>query len=689
MALPSLFRKHYTEKKLNAKILKRVFIPKDREWLAKLFTPDEAGRYAIAADKLNKESEKRLKGLAKAVKKNSGIVSFPKCIIAAVLVAAICCGYYFFRNVIVEKALVSALELVFQAKASVRGLDFDLFDAKLAWSHLEVANRDRPMKNFFELGYSEANFSVWNLLKARFVVEDLEVRDIRWNTDRTVSGELPHVKKEKEESASSGGGFASEVAGSIMAAISSFDPKAILESQLDKLATPKTAEHLKEELLSQTEAWKGKIAGAREEARKLKTEVDELRGINVQSLKTPEEIAALVTKANSGISAVRNAVSSAESLKKDFDETVKTAASAKTRLQEAVRKDYAYAASLVNLGSGGAVSLAAGLFNDFAQEHLGGWYAYGMRAIQILRSLPKSDPKEKTEEKIPDRKGRIIAFPVRDNQPKLWIKNIAFNTEGNKEQKVSGKVTDITGAPDLIGKPAAFDVSVSLPGKLFGLGGSIDVRRDAKTEADMRLTVQGVPIKVWLPSALLTIKSVEGPLDTKAAMKIMKGGGMSGELAGSVVKPKLEREGTANKISDMAYSVLSSVPAIDLGVKYALSAERKFDLSISSSLDRSLRDGFVQYIKSQEGVYREQIQAELKKRLEGYIAENEALQKAVSALRQEVGENLTDVNAYRKAIEDKKKELEARAKALVSEKASGALKELEKKLPSLPKLPGL
>jgi uncharacterized protein (TIGR03545 family) len=544
------------------------------------------------------------------------------------------------------------------------------------------------MKNLFELGYSEANFSMRNLLKARFVVEDLEVRDIRWNTDRTVSGELPSAKKEKEGSSSSGGGFASEIAGSLMAAVSSLDPKAILESQLDKLATPKTAERLKEELQSQTEAWKGKISGAREEARHLKAGVDELRGIRVESLKTPEEIAALVTKANSAIQTVQKAVSSAESLKKDFEGTVKTASAAKAELQQAVQKDYAYAASLVTLGSGGVMSLATGLFNDFAQEHLGGWYAYGLRAIQILRSLPKSDPKEKTEEEVPDRKGRIIAFPVRDNQPKLWIKNIAFNTEGNNEQKVSGKVTDITGAPDLIGKPVAFDVSVSLPGKLFGLGGSIDLRREAVSEADMRLSAQGIPIKVWLPSPLLTIKSLEGPLDTKAAMKIMKDGGMSGELAGSVAKPTLEREGKTDRISDMVYGVISSVPAIDLGVKYALSAEKKFDLSISSSLDRSLRDGFIQYIKNQEGVYREQIRAELKKRLERYLAENETLQKAVTALRQEVGENLTDVNAYRKALEDKKKELETRAKALAAEKASGALKEVEKKLPSLPRLPG-
>ena len=34
MALPSLFKKRYTEKKLHNKIFRRVFIPADKKWLA-------------------------------------------------------------------------------------------------------------------------------------------------------------------------------------------------------------------------------------------------------------------------------------------------------------------------------------------------------------------------------------------------------------------------------------------------------------------------------------------------------------------------------------------------------------------------------------------------------------------------------------------------------------------------------
>ncbi|MDR1315420.1 MAG: TIGR03545 family protein [Spirochaetales bacterium] len=686
MALPSLFRKKYSEKRLNSRILGRVFIPGDKAWLKKLFKQDETGRYSMGKENFSKEEGKRLKALAKSIKQNSGLVSLPKVITAAVLITVLCGAYYLFRNVLIEKALVSALELVFQARASVRGLDFDMFAIKLKWDHLEVADRDRPMKNLFELGFSEADFSMWNLLKARFVVENLVASDIRWNTDRTTSGALPREEK-KEEKAAATGGLVSGIADSVMASVSAFDPKAVLEGQLDKLMTPKTAMRIKDELQAQADAWKGKIADSRREVESLKARTEEFRGMNAQSLKTPEEILSLVTKIEEAVSSVQRAASTAENLKRDFDAAMKTAGTAKTEIQQAVRKDYAFAASLVNLGSDGLVSMAAGLFTSFAQEQLGGWYTYGQRAIEIVRSLPKNEAGEKPapETPKPERRGRIIDFPVTDRQPKLWIRNVAFNTEGSHEQKVSGQITDITGAPDLVGKPLAFDVSVSLPGKLFGLDGNIDMRTNAEADADMKLTASGIPIKVWLPSPVLTVKSIEGPLETKASMRIMRAGGMNCEVAGVLAQPKLEREGKRDRISDMTYSVLSSVRAIDLDIAYSLSADRKMNMKISSSLDKSLREGFVQYIKSQEAVYRAQIEEELKKRLDAYIAENETVQKVMDELHKQVGDNLTDINAYRKVLDSKKQEFEDRARALAREKAGGAIRELEKKLPSLPK----
>ncbi|MDR2587896.1 MAG: TIGR03545 family protein [Spirochaetales bacterium] len=687
MAAPSVFRKKYTEKKLTAKILNRVYIPQDRKWLASLFGKNEAGLYTLTTDSFSKADEKKLKALAKSIKQNRGIISRPKVFIAAAVIILVSCGYYFFRNILIEKALTASLELVFQARASVSGLNFDLFEAKLEWFHLEVANRDRPMKNLFETGHCEANFSMRNLLKARFVVENLEAKDIRWNTDRKTSGALPEAPKKAEAES---GGFLKEAGESVASAISSFDVKEILQREFDKLASPKAAARIKEDLQSRTAYWKEKTAAAREEILSLETQAKEIRAIDPKAVKKPEEIISLLAKVNAMYASVRKTSEAAQTLKKDFNETLDAASRAKSELQKAVTADYAYAASLVSLSGNSALSLASGLFTDFAAEHLGVWYTYGMRAVEIARSLPKS---EKTEEKEEDpskvaRYGRIVLFPVTDNLPKLWIKRIAFNTTGNAEQKVDGTVTDITGSPDLIGKPAAFNASVGLDGKNFTLEGAIDMRRAAEANADMKLTASGLPITIKLPKPVLSISSLGGPLNVGASMRILRAGGMTGELAGNISSPKVQRGNERDKISDTAYSVLSSVRNFDVAARYSVGGERGFGLEFSSSVDKALRDGFRRYLKEQEGVYKALMQEEVKKRLASYIAENENLQKGITQLQKLVGDNITDIDAYRKLLDDKKKSLESQSDALKKQAADALLKEAQKKLPGLPKLPG-
>jgi hypothetical protein len=162
---------------------------------------------------------------------------------------------------------------------------------------------------------------------------------------------------------------------------------------------------------------------------------------------------------------------------------------------------------------------------------------------------------------------------------------------------------------------------------------------------------------------------------------------MNGELYGALEAPRLEREGKGDRMSDMVYAALASVPVFDADVRYALTASRGLDLSFSSSVDNALKDSFRRYLKEQEAVYRELIRQEIKKRLDTYIAENETLQKGIADLHKLVGDNLTDVNAYKKVLADKRKELESQPDTLKKQAADSLLKEAQKKLPDLP-VPG-
>ena len=79
--IPSIFRKKYTSKKLQKKILKKLFIPADKTYIESLFVEiEKKGKkqipiFAIPSEivqKFDKKERKRLKIIAKQIKKQKG-----------------------------------------------------------------------------------------------------------------------------------------------------------------------------------------------------------------------------------------------------------------------------------------------------------------------------------------------------------------------------------------------------------------------------------------------------------------------------------------------------------------------------------------------------------------------------------------------------------------------------------------
>ena len=682
MSIPSLFRKKYSEKDLDHKILGRLFVAGDRKWLAGLFKKGEDGIFTLDPDSsLSKDDEKRLKLLAKSVNANRGLFSLPKLVSIAAVIAAVSGGYYLFRNVLVEKALVAGLQAVFQARAEVRGLDFDLFGPRITWTGLTVADRDKPMKNLFELGRTEAGLNAAGLLRARFVVENLEARDVAWNTDRIVPGTLPGVPAaEKQE----GPGFLGGLSESVVSSLASFDAKAVLDREYDKLATPATAERLKSEMEGLKTEWSGRSADVRREIDDLKGPVEELTRMSAKSVGSVEEAAALLTKVNSVLPRVRTTVSSAEALKRDFTAASEKASAAQAELTKAVNADYAYAESLVSISGGDAASLARGLFAEYAGRYLGSWYTYGKRGVEIVKNLAADRPDEGEKKPASTRaRGRDIPFPVRDGLPRLWIKNLVFSASAGEGQTVEGTAADITGNPGLIGKPAVFAAAYGSPAGRLTIEGSIDARRDAENAAVMSLTTAGFPVRIVPPDPVLTIRSLEGPLDARGTMTLTRKGGMEGRLDGALLSPAVERSGRGDRVSDLAYSVLTGASRVDAAARFSVSPGGGTDMRISSSLDAAVREGLRGYLREQEARYKARIREELGNRFAAVLAENATLQAGFSEVEKAVGGNLTDAGAYRKAAEEKKKEIEKRVEDLKKQAADNLLR----RLPSTPSIP--
>jgi len=688
VSIPSLFKKRYTEKKLNKSVLGRVHLPKDREFLAGLFKQGEDGLWAADLPaEVPKEIEKRLAALAKDIKANSGFINVPKAAILLVIVVGISGGYYLFRNVLAARAVVAGLEAVFGARAEVDGVDFDVFAAKLAWKSLAVADRDKPMKNLFVLGETVADLDMGALLKGKFIIEKLAAKGIAWNTDRKTSGALPGTAEpEKKEG---GSGWAGAITGKAVTALTSFDPKEILEGQKDRLKTGKIAEKLNADFKAQKAGWEAKTAETRKRIDALGPSTREIAAIRIESLKTPEDALKAYDMVAGTIPKLQEAGKTAEALKRDFEASLKTATQGKSELDKALAEDYAYVESLVKLGSGDTASLAKELFAGYAADNLGAWYGYGLRAAETAKNL--SATRGKGEAARPaGGKGRIIPFAT-EAIPRFLLQKASFTGGAAGGPSVEGELANLSSDPELAGGPATLRFVHANGGSKTAVEAAIDLRKAAASLVEAKAAAEDIPLSLSFPDSALGVKALKGPLSVKAVMTLSKDGGMKGSADAMLSSPKVERSGGGGAVSDLVVSVLSGARSLDAKIEYTSAKAGEFDLSVSSSLDKLVKARLSAFLKEQEKKYREALKKELAKRLEGLLAENETLRKGFAELDKAVGGNFTDVSAYQKAAEDKKKEIENRAAALRKQAADALLKETQKALPQLqkPKLPKL
>jgi hypothetical protein len=190
MKAPKLFPSVIAERLFQKRILERVHTVGDRKFLETLYQPGAGGMRRRKTD-LGEQDLRRLAGLAKSITANRGVVQVPRLIILGVIVAAAIVVNLAFKNALLTRALVAGLEGVFNARAEVAGLDFRVLGGSIAIDAIAVADRDRPMRNLFELGPTELSIDVFRLFEGSVIIRNLECRDVRWDTPRAASGPSP------------------------------------------------------------------------------------------------------------------------------------------------------------------------------------------------------------------------------------------------------------------------------------------------------------------------------------------------------------------------------------------------------------------------------------------------------------------------------------------------------------------
>ncbi len=717
--LPGIFKKKYTEKKLNKKILKLLRIPTDRKFVEGLFKKSEipSGKktkilFSIPEPKcVPADVCKRLKNLAKDIKKQ-GKSRIKLVNIAVVL--AVFIGVFFviglFRNYIARIALTSAMQGIFGAKCDIEYIDFDIFNTRFTVEGLQVADKNEPMKNLFEVGRFDLYFNLLELTRGKLVSENIELTGITWGTDRETSGALPEKKQKKLEDKKASSGFSfKETTSAVATAVNAdqglaavmnlYDPQKIIEAEINSLQTPPIVETIKKDVPVLVEKWKGQYDSVMEMTETTAADVKTISSINFNDINSSEEALKLVAELKEIGDRSKDTVEKTKKLVTSLEDDKEKITQLTSSAQQAVKNDTDHLISIADkiadfdLDTG--KNLVSGIVETFIRGMLGDYYPYVQRGITVLRGMQNSSDKEKAKKErefsIEERASLLERLPGKNfafgkSAPTLWLKNIALSCNtADSSFSGSGKVTNITSDADRLDEASGVMLAVAKDAFKTDINGLIDFRTTAPEIADIGFSVDGTEISI--PSGgVQGVPSLDSPAQISGTLVVSSDGTTNIDASMGFSSADFELEAfEPDFLYNLYNNVLSDIKKFSVGMDAVVTPSLNLDLSVSSDVDNAIAES----VKKQAAGYVAEIRDSVKQKAEEYIAglkeqystEIEAFTSSISVIQ----ERFSSVEDIESMIDSKIEEAEARAKELAAQKATEAISPLTDSLENIMK----
>lgn len=708
--LPPLFKKSYTTEKYEKKIGKHIYIKTDREFIDKIFVPakDKKSRDIVKVDltkNLPKNDVKRYKVLAKQIKSQKGGIKIVPLLAVVILIAAIGICFTLFKNVIIKKGIVSAMQGIFQAKTDIEKVDFQFFGSSLDIRGLQQANKDEPMKNLFQMDDIMIDFNLTDLCRGKFHAENLIVAGVALGTDRKTSGELPaKVKKEKKTSEESEISKKAEelknaAMNSLLAMFADYNPEKMLSDLQDELKSPTLAAEISTNVQEKVAKWQEVPSQIQTQVTEFSTSVNDVIKTDWSKVSDPTRLKNALESLNSAYTKGTSLKSSIEKTTKEIESDSKEVAGYANQVESAVKSDLNLVetkiADVKNLFSPeGLKEIMNEAVQSMLYSVLGKYYPYVNTAMDKVTEIKastaaKSEKTEKSEKKAKKNKtetkrerlsGRDIYFK-KDTVPKLLINNVvASGYEYGKETVdenllFKGVATDISSNPDMYGKPAKAEADF----KIGANKNNAKIVVDARTNTTAPLvyadyTGNGYPI-----NADAQVFSFESSSNIKANMSADSDG--SFKIGGNV---DLSMNGIKGfefepvRLSNLYNNALGGIKNLTLG--FTIDCDKSNGVAVSiDNLDR-LASQLVNPITKAVSGELNSIASEAQTKVTAMLSEKTgvATDKIAQFTNIEglIGNQKNSLDSLQNQLDSKKKELENQIKNAAKGAATDALKNI-------------
>ncbi len=516
--LPKILKKEFkSEKQLNKKVLKKVLLPKDKDFVKNLFhynqssessdNGDSFGIWKIKED-LTKEEKKELKRIFKEIKKGKGKIkklplTFFSIIIGAILIFAI-----FIKNPLAESLSEKYLGKVFGATVDIDKMRFSFLKGGFKFDRMQVADENKLDYNLFELGRSDFRFSRRAFLLKKFVINSMVCKSISWDTKREKRAKLTNGNQKKEnlstEEKVKNIAYQDKDIKKLGESIEKAknDPEAFIEEQWRSFKSPVYAEELVKKYTKSYEDQEKSYYSIEKTSKKIIKQGNSLvyRDYSVYKndpLKIPslvKDIADFSIEMNTMKIKIEKEVKDIEKLERAINSDQKI-------LRAKIDEDIKTLKNVIPTSSADIEEIFNKKIEEFLIAKFGSKYTTAKKIDYYIkkyqnREISDKELAKKKKEKIRKQKrmefGRVVNF--QSFLPDFALINAGFSSEKDENAIWDFNIKNITSDPEKWGKPIFMNVDIKTPNG-SGVGDlTIDLRKQKKTKSSGGVKFSGVSL---------------------------------------------------------------------------------------------------------------------------------------------------------------------------------------------------
>ena len=684
---PRLFRETIPSKRYERKILKRIPLVNEREYLAGLYRAD--GESYVREPELPKKDVAHLKRLAKAIKHNHGLFQPVKLGLLAFVAGGVLLFLLLFLSPLLETAIERGLESAFVARSTLEGFTVRPFVPGVSFDTLVVADRNRPMRNLVEIHSARLELDLGQLVRGRVVIREFDAGELRFGTDRISSGALPDGHPALTGRAGTGQDAATTLRDDAGTAVQdgveqllSLDIQEIVDAELSRLETPGVVDEQIAGLRVQLSEAQTDITALQTGTDTLRSDASRLLSTDIRSISSVDQLVVLYESSESlsrDATVLLNRVSTVSS---DIAESRAQVEGAIAAVSEAVRSD----TSGIQDRIPSAADILSGPVAAFVEPRIMAVVDPYRETIDTVLGAfgwlqQRSEDREATAG--PGRSGRTVSFPSRE-YPRFLLERATAGAATESVQ-YSAELVSLSSNPDLLEVAPTARYEQRHNGRRAVIAAVFDSRENAPIPFDIDITLESQPIGFTVPNAPFSFIGLTGSFDLTAEARLVEAGGetLREELVAFVrVIPDTLQFSSEGVIVERVRSVIERAGSIDIEVHAPATGDR----TVRTNLDDPIREEITAFLSEQRDAIVATVEAEVRRRLDEQLARYDEELSQLSALYAdlesyagEARELADQVFEQRAAIENRITGLRGEVEDRVRAEAEAARREAERR----------